>query len=119
MKISRLIITSLAIAVNSTTALKVFTGEQINYGVNYVVVWKDSEGPCNSNQLLAPVSENACDTGFWIDSAYYHLGCCGTDDFGLYKADGSRVGPCTRVKDTKYQCSSSDHDVIKHWSCGN
>jgi hypothetical protein len=69
-KISQLIITSLAIAVNSSIAVKVSTGEQINKGVNYTVVWKDREGTCGNNQLLAPVSENPCDRGFWIDNAY-------------------------------------------------
>jgi hypothetical protein len=71
MKISQLIITSLAIDVNSTAAVKVSTGEQITKGINYAVVWKDSEGTCGNNQLLAPISENPCDTGFWIDNAYY------------------------------------------------
>ncbi|KAL3473285.1 hypothetical protein BJX99DRAFT_261474 [Aspergillus californicus] len=115
MKISHLILTSLAIAVNSTAAVKISTGEQINSGQNYAVAW--SNIPCGG-QLLAPVTENPCDKSVWIDNVYYHLGNCGTDDFGLYLADGSRVGPCKRVKDVKYTCQVG-HDAIKHWECGN
>jgi hypothetical protein len=104
--------------------------------LNYAVAWK--EGHACEGQLLAPVTENPCDRPFWIDNVYCkssslrsdairqvyshttdHLGRCGTDDFGLYKADGSRVGPCTRVKDVKYSCGSGYHDSIKHWQCGN
>ncbi|GIJ86307.1 hypothetical protein Asppvi_005194 [Aspergillus pseudoviridinutans] len=120
MKVSQLILTSFAVAVSSTAAVKVATGEQSNNGVNYAVVWKEGgEDLCRFNQLLAPTSENPCDRNFWIDNVNYHLAYCGTDNFGLYKADGSRVGGCTRVPDKKFSCIAPWHDVIKHWVCGN
>ncbi|GFF26284.1 hypothetical protein IFM46972_01721 [Aspergillus udagawae] len=119
MKVSQLILASLAVAVSSTAAVKVATGEQIYSGVNYAVAWKEGQDLCCFNQLLAPVSENPCDRSFWIDNVNYHLAYCGTDNFGLYKADGSRVGGCTRVSDQKFHCDSPWHDVIKHWVCGN
>ncbi|KAF7131128.1 hypothetical protein CNMCM5793_004115 [Aspergillus hiratsukae] len=119
MKVSQIMLTSLAIAVSSTAAIKIATGEQINWDVNYSVAWRDDQDPCHFNQLLAPVSENPCDRSFWIDNVLYHLSYCGTDNFGLYRDDGSRVGGCTRVADKKWGCHSPKHDVIKHWICGN
>ncbi|KAL3461184.1 hypothetical protein BJX64DRAFT_165818 [Aspergillus heterothallicus] len=113
MKVSHLILTSLAVLVNSTAAVQIFTGEQINDGVNYAVAWGKGVDTCRG-RLLAPVTENPCDKSFWYGNVYYHLGNCGTNDFGLYKADGSRVGPCNRVKDVKYTCGSGAHDTIKH-----
>jgi hypothetical protein len=69
MKVSQLILTSLAVAVRSTEAITIFTGEQINDGVNYAVAWNNHLGAC-SGRLLAPVSENPCDKNFWIDNVY-------------------------------------------------
>ncbi|KAF4155602.1 hypothetical protein CNMCM6936_008266 [Aspergillus lentulus] len=123
MKVSQIILTSLAVAVSSTAAIKISTGEQINWDENYAVAWKEGKDPCRNDHLLAPVYQNPCERNFVIDSVPYHLANCGTDDFGLYRSDdGSRVGGCTRVADQKIGCdhvAAYVHDVIKHWVCGN
>jgi hypothetical protein len=74
MKVSHLVLTSLAVAVNSTAAIKIFTGEQINYGVNYAVAFT-KESAC-SNFLLAPTTESPCDRPFWVDNVYCKFLTC-------------------------------------------
>lgn len=112
MKVSQIILTSLAVAVSSTAAIKIATGEHIYKDANYAVAWKEGQDPCRNDHELAPVYANPCDCPFVIDSelresASYstdisdlysiaHLAYCGTNNFGLYKNDGSRVGGCPR-----------------------
>lgn len=68
MKAFQLNYTFLAIAVSGTVAIKVGTGEQINYDINYAVMWKEGEDPCRNDQLLNPVVYSPCDQSVWIDS---------------------------------------------------
>ncbi|KAG2014435.1 hypothetical protein GB937_006660 [Aspergillus fischeri] len=71
MKVSQIILTSLAVAVSSTAAIKFSTGEQITWDENYAVAWKEDKDPCRNDHLLAPVYQNRCKRNFFIDSVPY------------------------------------------------
>jgi hypothetical protein len=79
-------LTSLAVAVSSTAAIKISTGAQTNWDVGYAVAWKEGEDPCRNDQLLAPVYENTCDKSFLIDSVLCESESCSALIYRTYIA---------------------------------